>query len=368
MTVFMKIKFLPFILLIGMLFIIISCDWIDIPTSSEYEEKIVINGMLFADQKLTEVNSDFGDDYLNLSFIKLNRTADITEVYSSDTTAISDGFVTLEDLTIDSLYTLTESDSLPGVYFHQHLEFEEGHSYRLTVIDTLTNGIIDTVFAETTIPSALVIEETIVDDEPIGDLMYADIHYKPAIQGEADMFNPIQFTLKITPEKPGNPPAMGRIQNIAIDERLDEYLEYFEDDQNPPPGLENDIRDSLMITEDDTLLAFLWKWYHLPEDSLMQRITYRRTSQYSFSQLEDDLMVGWTFFTFYGLQFLGIYSLDENYYNYHKGNLEGPPSDPHYLPESNVVGGYGLFASGNLGDITLGFPENAKIYNLLKPE
>ena len=141
MTVFMKIKFLPFILLIGMLFIIISCDWIDIPTSSEYEEKIVINGMLFADQKLTEVNSDFGDDYLNLSFIKLNRTADITEVYSSDTTAISDGFVTLEDLTIDSLYTLTESDSLPGVYFHQHLEFEEGHSYRLTVIDTLTNGI-----------------------------------------------------------------------------------------------------------------------------------------------------------------------------------------------------------------------------------
>ena len=71
MTVFMKIKFLPFILLIGMLFIIISCDWIDIPTSSEYEEKIVINGMLFADQKLTEVNSDFGDDYLNLSFNKL---------------------------------------------------------------------------------------------------------------------------------------------------------------------------------------------------------------------------------------------------------------------------------------------------------
>ncbi len=352
-----------------MLFLAFSCEWIEMPTSSDYEEKIVINGMLFANQKLMEYEGDFGDESLDMSFIKLNRTADITEVYSSDTTTISNDFVTLEDLTIDSLYTLTESDSLPGVYYHSELVFEEGHTYRITVIDTLSGGFVDTVYAETTIPSALEITETIVDDENIGDLMFKDIVYKPAVSGQASMFEPIQFTLKIKSLDEDYPPAMGRIINMAVDEKLDDYLEYYENEENPPVELEQDIRENLMITEDDTLLAFLWKWHHLPEDSLMQRILLRRTSQWSFSQLEDDLMIGWTFLTFYGPQFLGIYALDENYLNYHKGNLEGPPSDPHYLPESNIIGGYGLFASGNLGEISpSGFPENTKIYYLLKPE
>jgi hypothetical protein len=353
-------------ILLTSLMIILSCDWVEMPTESKYEQKIVINGMLFAHQQLNPSGGDFED---GLSFIKVNKTADITDVYNSDTTACSVDSIWIYDINTEVNYPLVENENYTGIYYNNNLTFEEGHAYQLTVIDLMEDGAIDTVFAETTIPSALIISETIVNDENIGDLNGQTLTYNPAISGQATMFNPIQIKLYVSASNEENSPAMGRIMNYALEPSLDEYLEYHFDEQTPPVSLEEHIRNDIMITEDDTLLAFLWKWHHISKDSLADRIMMRRSSQYSFSQLSEPLMMGWTVFTFYGPQLMTLYALDENYLNYHIGNLEGPPSDPHYLPQSNIVNGYGLLCSGNMGVMSpFGMPENAKIFELIPPE
>ena len=287
-----------------------GCEWIgDMPVDRSYEEKIVLNGLLIAGTPI--------DSAASTSSIRLHRSADITEPYDDISVALSSATVTLDDG--DSTYELLRYETLPRVLYHPTLVIETGRSYTIQVSDDTH----DTVTATTTVPSALAITEIMVDGIPRDTI--GEIVYQPAVGDSVGFLKPVQFSFQLSPDDPDNPPAMARLVNTALE-----------------------ASPSTMITEDDTLKALMYKW-QFPSDSIEQRIYFKRAVTFNSVNFDDEVEIGWTFLTFYGWQNLSIFALDEAYYHYHKGHLEGPPSDSNYLPESNVVRGYGLFSSANLG-------------------
>ena len=351
---------LPFALLLLPLF---SCEWFDLPKESFYEEKIVINGLLIANTQLSpEYEPDMSDETIPaMSGVRINRSADITEAYDENSTAMANAFVKIADLTADSTYFLVENDTLDGVFYHPDLTIEKGHTYQIFVRDTLTNGKIDSAWATTTVPSAARLENVIANGDTLQDLQSQTIQYIPGIGENVSFLTPVVFSFKIGAEDSANPPKLVRMLNMAIDERLDEYLD------NPTEEMEQLILDSLMILEDDTLKSFLFKWRHTMEDSVYQRVSYFRTTSFNMTNFTHSFEMSWISLHFYGWQNLSLIAMDEAYYNYHKGNLDGPPSDPNYMHESNVENGYGLFASGNMGTFNFGGFTSSKFYFLKRP-
>ncbi len=333
-------KLLPFAL---SLLPLLSCEWFDLPEESFYEEKIVINGLLIANTQLSP-EYDPNDDSLFVSGVRINRSADITEAYDENSTALTNSFVRITDLTADSTYFLVENDTLSGVFYHPNFVVEEGHSYQIFVRDTLTNGKIDSAWAETTVPSGIVLENVIANGDTLADLNLETIQYKPGIGENVSFLTPVVYSFKVAPKNPENSPKLVRMLNMARDERLDEYLD------NPTEEMAQIICDSLMILEDDTLKSFLFKWHHTSKDSVYNRVSYFRTTAFNMTNFTRSFKMSWISLYFYGWQNLSLIAMDEAYYNYHKGNLDGPPSDPNYMHESNVINGFGLFASGNMGE------------------
>jgi len=289
-----------------------GCEWInDLPPEQAFEEKIVLNGLLIAGTPI--------DSSANTSFIKLHRSADITEPYDEISVALESATVTLDDG--NSTYSLLMYDHLPGVMYHPTLIVQAGVTYTINVSD----DIYDPVIATTTVPSALNIADIMVNGSPRESI--GTIVYKPAVGDDVGFLKPTQFTFRLPPLDPDNPPVMARIINTALE-----------------PSEAN------MITEDDPLKALMFKWEGIAEDSIEQRIYFKRAVIFNSVNIDDEMDMGWTFLTFYGEQNLTVFALDEAYYSYHKGNLgDGPPGGSNYLPESNVIGGYGLFSSANLG-------------------
>ena len=157
----------------------VGCEWFDLPKESFYEEKMVINGLLIANTKLSpEYEPDiFGDEIPRMSGIRINRSADITEAYDENSTALTNAFVTITDLTRDSTYFLIENDTLEGVFYHPDLTIEAGNTYQMFVRDTLTNGKIDSAWAETTVPSAVQLENIITNGDTLQNLNFQEIQY-----------------------------------------------------------------------------------------------------------------------------------------------------------------------------------------------
>jgi len=303
-----------------------GCEWItDMPADRPYEEKIVLNGLLIAGTPI--------DSAASTSSIKLHRSADITEPYDDISVALSSATVTLNDG--DSTYVLLTYETLPGVLYHPTMVIEAGRSYTIQVSDDTH----DPVTATTRVPSALRITDIMVDGVPRETI--GEIVYKPAVGDSVGFLKPIQFSFCLSPNDPDNPPAMARLVNTALE-----------------------ASSSTMITEDDTLKALLYKWEGFRSDSIEQRIYYKRAVTFNSVNFDDEVEIGWIFLTFYGEQNLSVFALDEAYYHYHKGRLEGPPGDPNYLPESNVIGGYGLFSSANLGK---GSDISSMNWNLVRP-
>ena len=110
-----------------------------------------------------------------------------------------------------------------------------------------------------------------------------------------------------------------------------------------------------MITEDNDLKAFLFKWHGIGDDNdedIDRRIRTRNIVIFNSVDPEAEYKMGWTYYTFYGRQSFEVYALDRAYYNYHIRNIEDAPTDPNYLPESNVNGGFGLLYSSYRVNIT----------------
>ena len=110
-----------------------------------------------------------------------------------------------------------------------------------------------------------------------------------------------------------------------------------------------------MITEDNELKALLFKWHGIGDNNdedIDERIRTKNRVIFNSVDPDAEYKMGWIYYTFYGRQSFEVYALDQAYYNYHIRNIEDAPTDPNYLPQSNVIGGYGLLISSYRVNIT----------------
>jgi hypothetical protein len=300
------------------------------PADLEYEEKIVVNATLIA-----------GAMYVNgillpipIDSIRVHTSSRIDEPFDARSNALSGALVVLSSSTFRD--TLVEYENAPGVYHPPVLRFaQEGETYVLEVSD----GFHPDVIARTTVPAAVrMVRDSVHTDTGLIAGFPDTIVYRPA-GPEDDFMNPVIFSFEVEYDSTA-PPYLLRLVNIALE-----------------PSEEN------MILEDDSLKAFIYKWNGLDDDEegMQLRILQKAATSFNSTIFDRRYEVSWSALTFYGPQVFMVLALDEQYYNYHKGFLEGPPRNINYLPESNVEGGYGLFASASLA------PENVHFYFLQRP-
>ena len=290
---------------ISVLFLILtalSCEsLLDLPEPKQFEELIVLNA-----------NLESGADNVNIT---LNLSASIEDLFDEQTTLLSGATVILKYNAISD--TLTETST--GIYSSTDTTFEvkSGVTYFVEAYDSEHQ----IVTANTTVPAPIELYDISPELNSNDSLVYV-----PAGK-DAQFLDPYMFSFKVRTLSGGSFPPMIRLVNEALD-----------------------AREETMITEDDTLKAFLFKWEGIGDDSpldIKNRILSK--SEISFNSVDTNAVykLGWIYYTFYGPQRLEVFALDQGYYNYHVLNLEGPPTDPNYLPESNVIGGFGLFSSSH---------------------
>lgn len=277
-----------------------SCDSIlDLPDPVQFEEKIVLNGNLV-----------LGSSNV---LIRLDVATAIEENFDTLSTALSGATVILK-------YDFTEvvlEETTAGLYEYSDSSFRivSGKSYTIEASD----GVHDPVTATTAVPDSF----RLVDMSP--ELDDGDsLTYIPA-SDTAQFLDPYLFSFKVNPKVGGKFPPMIRLVNRALE-----------------PSRET------MITEDNDLKAFLFKWDGIGDDNdedIDKRIRTKNRVIFNSVDPDAEYKMGWIYYTFYGWQLFEVYALDRAYYNYHIRNIEDAPTDPNYLPESNVVGGYGLLFS-----------------------
>ncbi len=322
----MRYFFSFFLMVLG--WAVLSCEGLlDMPDEARYEEKIVVNGTLLA------------NPFIPIDSVWVHTSSRVDEPFAADSNALTGAMVTLlgpDQGGEDFLDTLREDVNLPGLY---HIpggrRAQAGETYTLYV----SHPGYPSVEASTTVPGPVYMVNDSVHTDAGTFFGFPDtIVYRPASE-EDDFLSPVIFSFDLQIDSTA-PPYLVRLINIALE-----------------PTREN------MILEDDSLKALIYKWNGLGDDEeeLELRLLSRRATAFNSTVYDRRYQVSWSQLTFYGPQVFMVIALDESYYNYHKGFLEGPPRDIHYLPESNVVGGYGLFSSANLT------PENIHYYYLARP-
>ena len=279
---------------------LLSCDSIiDLPDPMQFEEKIVLNG-----------NLEWGSTEV---LIRLDVATAIEDNFDTLSTALSGATVILKYDSAEIMLT----ETTPGKYEYSSSSFliRSGKSYTIEA----SYGDLPPISATTTVPYPIYL----VDMTP--ELNEGDsLTYIPA-GDDAQFLDPYLFSFKIDSKVGGRFPPIIRFVNRALE-----------------PSKET------MITEDNDLKAFLFKWNGIGDDSdkdINERIRTRSRIIFNSVDPDSEQKMGWIFYTFYGRQSFEVYALDQAYYNYHIGNIEDAPTDPNYLPESNVIGGYGLLFS-----------------------
>lgn len=284
-----------------------SCDSItNLPEPLQFEEKIVLNGNLVLG------SSDL--------LIRLDVATAIEDNFDTLSTALSGATVILK---YDSIQVVLD-ETTAGLYEYSNSLFRivSGKTYTIEASDDIHAPI----SAATTIPYPI----ALVNMSP--ELDNGDsIVYIPA-SDTAQFLDPYLFSFNVGLTVGGKFPPMIRLVNRAL-----------------VPSKET------MITEDNDLKAFLFKWDGIGDDSdedIERRIRTRNRIIFNSVDPHAEYKMGWIYYTFYGWQLFEVYALDQAYYNYHIGNIEDVPTDPNYLPESNVSGGYGLLYSSYRVNIT----------------
>ncbi len=277
-----------------------SCDAIiDLPEPIQFEEKIVLNGNL-------EVGS-------TIVVIRLDVATAIEDNFDSLSTALGGATVILK---YDSIEVVLEETSF-GSYQYSNFNFkiESGIQYTIEASD----GIHDPISATTIAPYPI----SLFDISP--ELKSGDtLVYIPA-SDTAQFLDPYLFSFKVDSTVEGRFPPMVRLVNRALE-----------------PSRET------MITEDNELKALLFKWHGIGDENdedIDERIRTKNIVIFNSVDPDAEYKMGWIYFTFYGWQSFEVYALDQAYYIYHIRNIADAPTDPNYLPQSNVIGGYGLLIS-----------------------
>lgn len=283
-----------------------SCDsLIDLPDPAQFEEKIVLNGNIVAGSSTV--------------IIRLDVATAIEDNFDSQSTALQGARVILK---YDSTEVVMKETSF-GSYQYSNNTFRvrSGKSYTIEVSDEIH----DPISATTTVPFPI----EIVDITP--EFIEGDsLTYIPATD-TAQFLDPYLFSFKID-TLDGSFPPMIRLVNRALD-----------------PSKES------MITEDNELKAFLFKWDGIGDDNdedINKRILTKNSAIFNSVDPDAEYKMGWIYYTFYGWQLFEVYALDQAYYDYHINNLEDVPRDPSVLLQSNVAGGYGLLYSSHSEKIT----------------
>ena len=284
-----------------------SCDSIiDLPDPLQFEEKIVLNGNL-------EIGS-------STVIIRLDVATAIEVNFDSISTALSGATVILKYDSIEVVLIETTA----GLYEYSSNKFRivSGKTYTIEASD----GVHEPISAITTAPYPIRLFD-ISPEVNSGDTLV----YIPA-DDTAQFLDPYLFSLKVMSTVEKEFPSMIRLVNRALE-----------------PSRES------MITEDNELKALLFKWHGLGDDNdedIDKRIRTRSWVIFNSVDPDAEYKMGWIYYTFYGRQLFEVYALDQAYYNYHIRNIEDTPTDPNYLPESNVNGGFGLLYSSYRVNIT----------------
>ena len=284
-----------------------SCDSIiDLPDPVQFEEKIVLNGNL-------KVGS-------STVIIRLDVATAIEDNFDTLSTALGGATVILK---YDSIEVVLE-ETKAGRYEYSSSSFRivSGKTYTIEASDDDH----DPIKATTIVPDSIRLVDMSLELNN-GD----SLTYIPA-GDDAQFLDPYLFSFKVSPAVDGKFPPIIRFVNRALE-----------------PSRET------MVTEDNELKAFLFKWNGIGDDNdedINERIRTRSRIIFNSVDPGSEQKMGWIFYTFYGRQSFEVYALDQAYYNYHIGNIEDAPTDPNYLPESNVIGGYGLLFSSYRVNIT----------------
>ena len=284
-----------------------SCDSItDLPDPVQFQEKIVLNGNLVLGSSTV--------------IIRLDVATAIEDNFDTLSTALSGATVKLK---FDSTELMLEETTV-GSYEYRDSSFliMSGKSYTIEVSD----GVHDPITATTIVPYPISLAD-ISPELKSGDTLV----YIPA-GDNAQFLDPYLFSFKVDPAIDGKFPPMIRLVNRALE-----------------PSKET------MITEDNELKALLFKWHGIGddnEDDINERIRTKNRVIFNSVDPDAEYKMGWIYYTFYGWQSFEVYALDRAYYNYNIRNIEDSPTDPNLLPQSNVIGGYGLLVSSYRVNIT----------------
>lgn len=125
----------PIILLF--LFLILGC--IKSPNDPEYHKEITVFGYLWGHENLNEEHAIF-----------VGYTKPVTDYYKIEDAAIQGAQVSVTEELSETVFTLNESESKSGFYYHDSLWIEPNKTYYLKIIVDDTE-----VIASTTVPSDL---------------------------------------------------------------------------------------------------------------------------------------------------------------------------------------------------------------------
>jgi hypothetical protein len=126
-------------------------------------------------------------------------------------------------------------------------------------------------------------------------------------------------------------------------EDLNSDGEYNEDSETFTDFNRNGIHDSTFVNliYDTSLVYKLWKENYLRDE---HGDPYR-VNPFTWQVSLPPVPMSWLFFNYYGLTLVILEATDDAYYNYYSGDPAG--QNQYLLPESNIIGGYGLFSSTN---------------------
>jgi hypothetical protein len=105
----------------------------------------------------------------------------------------------------------------------------------------------------------------------------------------------------------------------------------------------NGLRDSSFtnLIYDTSFVYVIWKERYLRDEN---GDPYR-ANPFTWQVSLPPVPMSWLFFNYYGLHLIILEATDDAYYNYYSGDPAG--QNQYLLPESNIIGGYGLFSSTN---------------------
>ncbi len=310
---------------IGMLLLILGCEPLDDETI--YEEKLTVFANLEANLPLA----------FDTVFVSYSHAID--EKHEGNNKWVEDGTVyMIHDA--DTIH-FSEVDGKPGRYvtpFFPHI-VQGGSIYSLYVSDGENE-----VFSETEIPSTISLEsvandslwtcheDSVVDRININPLQMDELM---AIMGGFGDSSLIQYDTVTYIEDECYTSSFASMPYFIIRWSSDSE-----------PGMMRNIMISLENTTENFIvdtsfsaMAFKGEPFQDEEGNL-----YRLNPQvWNFSQ--QDIYFSWLAFNYYGLHLIIVQSTDQAFSEYYEGD---PLSMNQYiLPQSNIVGGYGLFTSTN---------------------